>query len=163
MMGDYLGVYAIGSGATGNAGTDYSDPQQQASMLESVRQMVEMYKNETYILFWVFGNENNFGVADNAPKKPAAYYQIVHKTAELIKHLDPDHPVALCNGDLGSLDMIGRYCRDVDILGVNGYRGDFGFGDSFWRDILETFGKPVVLTEFGCPAYSMYASQDAGE
>ena len=47
--------------------------------------MVEEYKDEPYILFWVLGNENNYGNANNCREFPDAYYDFVNKAAQLIK------------------------------------------------------------------------------
>jgi hypothetical protein len=153
IMGDYLGAYTVGSGADWYAGTDYSDSGQQEKMLTSVREMVNKYKDEPYIVFWVLGNENNYGNANNSRQNPDAYYQFVNKAAQLIKSLDPNHPVAICNGDTLFLDKAAKNCPDVDIYGANAYRGDHGFGDSFWHDTADEWGKPVFISEFGCPAY----------
>ncbi|MFC1807991.1 glycoside hydrolase family 2 TIM barrel-domain containing protein, partial [Candidatus Omnitrophota bacterium] len=89
MMGDFIGAYAIGSGATWYKGTDYTDPGQRKNMLESIRTMVKEYKDEPYVLLWVLGNENNYGVANNSKVNPEAYYKFVNEAAEFIKSLDP--------------------------------------------------------------------------
>lgn len=73
LCGDLLGGYAVDSGATWTEGTDYRNPAQQDRMLESVRKMVEEYKNEPYILMWVLGNENVYGVGNNSGKDPEAF------------------------------------------------------------------------------------------
>jgi hypothetical protein len=112
-----------------------------------------MYKDEPYVLFWVLGNENNYGNANNSRQNPEAYYTFVNKVAKMIKSIDEDHPVAICNGDLLFLDKFAKLCPDVDIYGSNAYRGNHGFGNSFWHNIKETWGKPAFITEFGCPAY----------
>ncbi len=153
MMGNFLGKYAIGSGATWFQGTDYTDLQQQKNMLEAVRKMVLEYKDEPYLLMWVLGNENNYGVASNADQAPDAYFQFADKVARLIKSLDPDHPVALCNGDTLFLDIFAKDCPNIDIFAANAYRGDYGFG-SFWQEVADLTGKPALITEFGCPAFS---------
>lgn len=163
IMGDYLGAYTIGSGADWYAGTDYSNPEQQERMLASVREMVEGYKDEPYIVFWVLGNENNYGNANNSRENPDAYYSFLNKAAQLIKSLDPNHPVALCNGDLLFLDKAAKNCPDVDIYGANAYRGNHGFGDSFWRDVADEWGKPVFISEYGCPAYHHIKSPEEAE
>ncbi len=162
-MGDYLGGYAVGSGASWYEGTDYSNPKHQQNMLESVKQMVEEYKDEPYVVMWVLGNENNYGVANNSPQNTTAYYQFVNKAAKLIKSLDPDHPVAICNGDTLFLDAFVKNCPDIDIYGANAYRGDHGFGDSFWQDLAEIWGKPVFISEYGCPAYHHRRSREESE
>ncbi len=141
IMGDYLGAYTIGSGADWYAGTDYSDPKQQAKMLRFRAGDGGEYKDEPYIVYWVLGNENNYGNANNSRQNPDAYYQFLNRAAQLIKSLDTNHPVALCNGDLLFLDKAAKWCPDVDIYGANAYRGDHGFGDSFWHDIADEWGN----------------------
>ena len=153
MMGDFLGAYTIGSDAEWSAGTDYRDKGQQEKMLASVRQMVEEYRDEPYILSWILGNENNYGNANNSREFPDVYYAFLNKAAKLIKSLDPNHPVALANGDLLFIDKAAKLCPDVDIFGANAYRGLHGMGDSFWQDVADEWGKPVLISEFGCPAY----------
>lgn len=163
VMGDYLGAYTMGSGAEWNAGTDYSDPAQQQQMMASVRSMVETYKDEPYIVFWVLGNENNYANANNAHRNPEAYYSFLNKVALMIKSIDPDHPVAICNGDLLFLDQAAKHAPDIDIYGANAYRGLHGFGNSLWQDAAEFWGKPVFITEYGCPAYHHRRSREEAE
>ena len=153
LMGDFLGAYTVGSGADWYAGTDYTDAGQQEKMMASVREMVAAYKDEPYVILWVLGNENNYGNANNSRQKQDAYYTFVNKVALLIKSLDPTRPVALCNGDLLFLDKVAKFCPDVDIYGANACRGRHGFGNSFWLNVAEVWGKPVFVSEFGCPAY----------
>ena len=163
IMGDFLGAYTIGSEAEWNAGTDYRNLDQQKKMLESVRQMVEEYKDEPYILFWVLGNENNYGNANNSREVPDVYYAFLNKAAKLIKSIDSNHPVALSNGDLLFIDKAAKLCPDVDIFGANSYRGYHGVGDSFSRDVKDEWGKPILISEFGCPAYHRHRSQEEAE
>jgi len=153
IMGDLLGAYTVGSGASWYEGTDYEDPEHRKNMLASVREMVEQFKDEEYVLFWMLGNENNYGVANNAKIKPDSYYKFVNEAAKMIKSIDRDHPVALCNGDLLFLDRFSKFCPDVDIYGSNAYRGEYGFGKSFWGNIRKVCDKPVIITEYGCPSY----------
>jgi beta-glucuronidase len=163
VMGDYIGAYTVGSGAEWYKGTDYSDPGQQEKMLASIRGMVEEYKDEPYVLFWVLGNENNYGNANNSKANPEAYYQFLNRAAKLIKSIDKNRPVALCNGDLLFLDKAAKNCPDIDIYGANAYRGGHGFGDSFWKDLADEWGKPVFITEFGCPSYHHRKSEQEAE
>ncbi|MDE2028798.1 MAG: hypothetical protein KGJ11_09695, partial [Candidatus Omnitrophica bacterium] len=151
-MSNFLGKYAIGSGASWSQGTDYSNPIQQQNMLNYVRQMVMEFKDEPYILMWILGNENNYGVASNANKNPDAYYKFVNKVAKMIKSIDPNHPVAICNGDTLFLDKFAKYDKDVDAFGANVYRGDYGFG-SFWDEVAQLSGKPAFITEYGAPGF----------
>jgi len=163
LMGDFLGMYAIGSGAGWYEGTDYTNELHKQNMISSVKDMVEKFKNEEYVLMWVLGNENNYGVVGDetkpglgcrAKEQPEAYYKFVNEVAKIVKSLDPyKRPVAICNGDLLYLDYIAKYCPDVDVIGVNAYRGEF-FGTSFWRNIKRLTNKPVLITEYGCPSYA---------
>ena len=151
-MSNFLGKYAIGSGASWSEGTDYENPVHQKKMMDYVREMVMEFKDEPFILMWILGNENNYGVASNADKKPVAYYKFVNEVAKMIKSIDPNHPVAICNGDTLFLDKFGKYAPDVDAFGANVYRGDYGFG-SFWEYVAELAGKPAFITEYGAPAW----------
>ena len=152
IVGDFLGAYAIGSGASWHEGTDYSNPEQQKNMLENVKAMVNEFKDEPWVLFWLLGNENNYGVANNAKKNPRAYYKFVNEAARLVHELDPTRPVALCNGDVLFLDIFAEEAPEVDIFGVNAYRGKEGFVN-LWQDIREETGRAALITEYGCGAY----------
>ncbi len=162
IMGDYLGKYTIGSGATWFEGTDYENPEHRKRMLESVKKMVMEFKDEPYILLWLLGNENNYGVACNADKKPAAYYQFVNEVAQWIKSVDKNHPIAIANGDTLFLDIFAKYAPDVDIFAANVYRGDFGFS-SFWEQVFDATGKPAFITEYGAPAYAKHLTLEEVE
>lgn len=162
ILGDFLGKYTHGSGAAWADGTDYENPQHRQNMMDSVRKMVMEHKDESYMLFWLLGNENNYGVASNADKKPEAYYKFVNEVALMIKEIDPNHPVALCNGDTLYLDIFAKNAPDVDIYGGNVYRGDYGFG-SFWDQVLSATDKPGFITEYGAPAYTPHATIEEGE
>ncbi|MBF0522144.1 MAG: tetratricopeptide repeat protein [Candidatus Omnitrophica bacterium] len=153
VMGDYLGKYTIGSGASWSEGTDYENPEHRKKMMESVQKMVMEFKDEPYILLWVLGNENNYGVACNADKKPEAYFKFANEVAKWIKSVDPNHPVAVNNGDTLYLDIFAKNCPDVDIFSANVYRGDYGFG-SFWEQVMDASGKPAMISEYGCPSYA---------
>lgn len=162
IMGDYLGKYALGSGASWYPGTDYENPQHRQAMLESVKKMVMEFKDEPYILMWILGNENNYGVANNADSKPKAYFQFVNEVAGWIKSVDKNHPVALCNGDTLFLDLFAEHAPQVDVFAANVYRGDYGFG-SFWEQVFDATGKPAFITEYGAPAYAKHLTIEEAE
>jgi len=162
IMGDFLGKYAIGSGAPWNPGTDYNNEEHRKKMLESVKSMVMEHKDEPYVLFWLLGNENVYGYACNADKQPDAFFKFVNEAAKLIKSIDPEHPVAVCNGDVIFLDSFSRNAPDVDIFGTNAYRGDYGFG-MIWQQVKEEADRPAFITEYGCPAFAGGRSVEDGE
>ncbi|HRZ14700.1 MAG TPA: glycoside hydrolase family 2 TIM barrel-domain containing protein [Candidatus Omnitrophota bacterium] len=162
IMGDFLGKYTLGSGAKWDPGTDYTDEEHRKNMLESVKSMVNEYKDEPYILFWLLGNENVYGYACNANKEPEAFFRFASEAAREIKAIDPEHPVGLCNGDIVFLDKFGKNAPDIDIFGANAYRGNYGFG-FLWRQVKEEADRPAFITEFGCSAYAKGKSDDVGE
>ena len=162
IMGDFLGKYALGSGAPWNPGTDYNNEEHKKNMMESVTNMVMEFKDEPYILFWLLGNENVYGYACNADKGPEAFFKFANEVAAQIKALDPNHPVAIGNGDVLFLDKFARNAPEIDIFGANAYRGDYGFG-FLWRQVKEELDRPAFITEFGCPAYAQGKSPDEGE
>jgi hypothetical protein len=162
IMGDFFGKYALGSGAPWNPGTDYNNEEHKKNMLDSVLKMVKEYKDEPFILFWLLGNENVYGYACNADKEPDAFYKFANEAAKAIKEIDPEHPVAICNGDVLFLDKFGKDAPDIDIFGTNAYRGDYGFG-LLWQQVKESADRPVFITEYGCPAYAEGKTLDEAE
>ncbi len=163
LLGDFLGKYALGSGATWEKGTDYDDPAQKKNMLESVKKMVEEFKDEPYVLIWILGNENVYGLGCNADKKPESFFKFANEAARLIKQLDPyKRPVAIASGDVLYLDIFAKYCPDIDIFGTNAYRGRYGFL-GFWDDVKRVADKPAMITEYGAPSYYKGYTQDEAE
>lgn len=162
ILGDYVGKYTLGSGATWFEGTDYENPEHKKNMLESVKKMVMEHKDEPYVLMWLLGNENNYGVASNADKKPEAFFKFMDEVAVWIKSVDKNHPVAVSNGDTLYLDIFSKVCPHVDIFAANVYRGDYGFG-LFWEQVLDASGKPAFIAEYGCPAFASHLTLEEAE
>ncbi|HRF17385.1 MAG TPA: glycosyl hydrolase, partial [Chitinophagaceae bacterium] len=88
-------------------------------------------------------------------------YKLFNDAVKEMKAIDNNHPMAICNGDLLFLDIIAKECTDIDILGINTYRG-LTFTDLYDR-VKKEFGKPVVLTEFGSDAYNTKANSEDQE
>jgi len=147
----------------------YGEKDFQERITNEVLKMVKAYKDEPGVLFWVLGNENNYSCLgrinpwsneeiDREPdpqKKNALrlkiYYSFVNELAHKIHKLDPDHPVALGNGELSGLESAKENCPDVDLVACIIYRGKT-FGNLF-RSLRMTFDKPIVIAEFGADAY----------
>jgi hypothetical protein len=176
ILGDMLGMYAAGSGADWYKGTDYTNEEHKKNMRESVRKMVEEYKDEPYVLMWMLGNESNYGfpgdpdpksnntgLGSNAKAQPEAHYSFVNEVAGMIKEIDPTRLVGFSNGEVVTIDILAQHSHNIDVFGVNAYRGTSGFGRSFWEDIQKHMDKPVLLTEYGCPAYFAGKDQDFAE
>lgn len=170
MMGDFVGMYTVGSGAKWEEGTNYLDKTQRQRMFEGVKTMVREFKDEPYLLLWVLGNENNYGGVHgivggvgNAGQYPQEYYGFINELATWIHREDPNHPVAIGNGDALFLDLVARHAAAIDIFGFNAYRGWHGFGRSVFEEIQRTLDKPVLVTEYGCPAYQKGQPRERAE
>jgi len=161
IMGNYLGAYTRGSGAVWDAGTDYSDPKQREAMKENVRKMVMENKDEPYVLMWLLGNENDVGGSDanstktntNAVADPETYAKFVNEVALMIKSIDKNHPVGVCNATVRFLPYYKQFSPDLDFIGFNQYTGPYGFG-TLWNRMKVTLDKPVLITEYGCDSYN---------
>lgn len=169
IMGNFLGSWTIGSGASWEQGTDYTNPQHRENIKKSVRAMVLDNKDESYVLMWLLGNENNIASWSrcNAQSQSLAYATLVGELAEMIHKLDPEHPVAVCEGDdygwgtdiFTTLKYYPKYAPGVDIIAYNSYRGKDGFGD-LWAKSKNIFDRPVFISEFGIFAYNTKIGED---
>ncbi len=170
LMGDVARMSTIGSGPRWAQGTDYLDQRQRRRMLNSVKRMVSEYKDEPYVLMWVLGDQDHNGGgrgigggAGNAAAHPHEYYRLINELAEWIHAADPNHPVVLGNGDLLFLDVIAQEAPAIDVLGASASPGWEGVGRSFFEDIRQWLDRPVLMTEYGCPAYQIDTRPDAAE
>jgi hypothetical protein len=86
------------------------------------------------------------------------YYSFVNDLAREIKKIDPNHPVALGNGELIGLDLASNVCPDIDLVACIIYRGKT-FGNLF-NSLKATFDKPILLSEFGSDAYDAFLKKE---
>jgi len=172
MLNHSFGRYGLTLGGEWVGNTEYSDPEAQDLLLAEVKQLAEQFKNTPGLLLYLLGNENNYGlfwggaetedipVADRKSTQRARHlYKLFNEAALAMKAIDPGRPIAICNGDLMFLGMIAEECQDVDILGINVYRG-ISFTDLFDR-VNNEYGKPVLLTEFGSDALNAITMEEA--
>ncbi len=155
-MGDFFGAYRVGSGVDANHKTEYTDPAQVTRMLASVQQMVTDFKDESFLLMYVLGNENNYDTLTftNAISSPTVFASAVGQAVALIKSQDANHPVAICLGDYPQtiIDALKALPsgQQPDILGSNVYRNPAFEG--FFSDAANPttgWDKPVMFTEYG--------------
>jgi len=142
---------------------DYSDEHFRSLVKEEIAELLTQYKDIPGFLMWLLGNENNYGLywksneIEDLPKEQqgdarAAYlYSLFGELTDQIHAADPNHPVAIANGDLGFAEVIKEECPNIDVLGSNVYRGASS-GDIFERTAKE-LGKPFMYTEFGSDAF----------
>ena len=171
MLNHSFGRYGLTVNGAWVAKTDYSDPNAQAVLLKEITDVVNEYKNTPGLLMYLLGNENNYGLVwkgaetEDLPINEDDYsvaakylYQMFNKAAVAMKEMDRSHPVAICNGDLGFLDIVAKECKDVDIYGTNMYRGK-SFGDAFKR-VKKELNMPIMFTEFGADAFNAVTNEE---
>lgn len=154
--------------------TDYGAPLVRQLLLSEAKALATLYRQTPGLLMYLLGNENNYGLfwqgaaTENMPNatqsataQAAHLYTLFNEAAAAMKAIDRNHPVAICNGDLQFLDIIAKECKDVDVLGVNVYRG-ISFGDLFQR-VKEVYNKPLMLTEFGADAFNAVTGKEDQE
>lgn len=167
-----FGRYGLTVDGVWHANTDYEDPKVARTLLEDAMGMIKEYNGTPGLLMYMLGNENNYGLfwkgaeAENLPmedrsstKQAHALYKIMNDAAIAMKKANATAPIAICNGDLLFIDIIAKECTDVDLLGVNVYRGP-SFGDLFDRVKAEC-GRPVSFSEFGSDAYNARTNNEA--
>jgi hypothetical protein len=86
------------------------------------------------------------------------YYSFINELTSQIHKIDPNHPVALGNGELVGLDVARQFCPDVDLISCIIYRGKT-FGNLF-KSLKATFDKPILFSEFGADAYDAYLKKE---
>ncbi|MFO7723613.1 MAG: glycosidase [Bacteroidales bacterium] len=171
MLNHSFGRYGLTIDGAWISNTEYSDPRVIELLLKEVKALADEYKGTPGLLLYLLGNENNYGLfwegaetedipmADRkSTQKARPLYKLFNDAAIAMKTIDQAHPVALCNGDLLFLDIIAEECKDVDIFGVNVYRG-VSFTDLFDR-VKKEYGKPVLLTEFGADAFNALTNEE---
>ncbi|MBU1869512.1 MAG: glycosidase, partial [Candidatus Omnitrophica bacterium] len=154
----------------------YGDKPFQERVKKEVIDMVNNFKDEPGVLLWILGNENNYScfgrvnpwTSDEVEKEPdprkqnamraKLYYSFVNDLAKEIKKQDPDHPVALGNGELVGLEFAKENCPDIDAVACIIYRGKT-FGNLF-KSLKMTFDKPLIISEFGADCYDAYLGKE---
>jgi hypothetical protein len=171
MLNHTFGRYGLTIDGVWVSTTEYSDAKTRSLLLKEVKEMVSEYKDTKGLLLFMLGNENNYGLfwdgadTENIPvedrkstHRAEAMYKLFNEAVVEMKSIDQSHPMSICNGDLLFLDLIAKECPDVDILGINAYRG-ISFGDMFER-VKKEYGKPMMFSEFGTDAFNAIANEE---
>ena len=169
MLNHSFGRYGLTINGAWTPVTIYDDPTTKDQLVTDMKDLVEGYKDTPGLLLYLLGNENNYGLfwagaeTEDFPddegrinfigeSRGRPMYRLMNEVSKMIKEMDPSHPVAICNGDVLFIDIIAEECKDVDIYGVNSYRGA-SFTDMF--DVVkEKLNKPIMFTEFGADAFN---------
>ncbi len=175
LLNHQFGRYGLTIDGVWTPVTDYSDARTQEILVSEMIQLVKDYKDTPGILMYMMGNENNYGLfwqgaetedfPEGEEQKKAVgerrgrpMYKLMNEVAIKMKALDPNHPVAICNGDVLFIDIIAEECKDVDVYGANTYRGE-SFGD-FFQVVKDKLNMPVMFTEFGADAYNALTDKE---
>jgi beta-galactosidase len=145
--------------------TDYSDPVTREHLKAEVAEIVEKYKGVPGVIMVALGNESNYGLEwsadfeiENLPEgeqhkeKARFLYSLYYELIKEGKEIDPDRLFSIVNGDLQYMDLIKEYVTNLDVLGVNAYRG-ISFTD-LWKRADEELDLPVLFFEFGADAFN---------
>lgn len=171
MVNDLFGRYGVTVDGRWQMPTDYSDPATRRTLLAQAKKTFETYKDVRGVLMYMLGNESNYGLewtsaaienlpgGEQADFKAKALYSLFEEAFQIGKKIDPNHPMGLVNGDLQYMRVMKDLVPDLDILGVNTYRGGQSF-DGFYQSIAKDLDKPFVYTEFGADAYNVATEQE---
>ena len=177
---DNYGVYTLINPLVGRYGTtvdgvlvpdtNYADPRTREVLIEDTLAVAESYKNTRGLLGYMLGNEANYGLSWDSfeiqalPKeerqtaKARALYSLYGAIIDQIHATDPNHPVAICNGDVQYIDVIAEEAPNVDIFATNVYRGRSA--RDLFEVIEEKLNVPMFFSEFGADAYDAKAGRE---
>jgi len=163
MVNHLVGRYGFIVNGSFRGSTDYADPDTRKAIKESVAASIKRFKDTPGVLLWLLGNENNYGLSwtsseiedlpdgDSDVARASHLYSLYAELIDIVHKLDANHPVAIANGDVQYIDVMARYCKELDIFGTNVYRGK-SVRDMF-EVVRDKLGIPVMFTEFGADAY----------
>jgi len=159
-----MGRYGFTMNGVWTNPTNYADDAQRAYLKNEIMELIEAYRDTPGLLFWLLGNENNYGLywssaeiedlpLDNQNDARAKFlYSLYGEIIDGIHERDDKHPVAIANGDLQFIDLIAKHAPNLDIMGSNVYRGPRS--GKLFEEVEEKLGVPFVYTEFGSDAYN---------
>jgi hypothetical protein len=164
-----MGRYGANINGVWTPVTNYSDPVTRAHLKAEVAEVVKRYKNVAGVLMIALGNESNYGLEwsasfeiENLPEgeqhkeKARSLYSLYYEVIKEGKAIDADRLFSIVNGDLQYIDLIKEYVTNLDVLGVNAYRG-ISFETptaSLWKDVDKKLDLPVLFFEFGADAFN---------
>ena len=123
---------------------DFHNAAKVAEQLQMCREVVQKYKNHPALLMWAFGNES---AGDG---KDVEVYKAINDIAAMSHQEDPNHPAMTVMAEIGAdkIENIGRYCPNIDIVGVNTYAPGASLAERYNKSGVQ---KPYIVTEFGPP------------
>ena len=171
VVNDLFGRYGIMLDGRWYAKTNYADLRAREAILKALRKNISRYVNVPGVLFYLLGNENNYGLEwdsnaiENLPvgqrlEVRAGYlYSLFEEGINIVKEIDPTKPVGIVNGDIQYMNIIKALTPSLDLLGVNTYRGDSA-QELFYEGVASSLNVPIVFTEFGADAYNVVEERE---
>jgi len=166
-----LGRYGLTIDGAWVPTTDYSSEKVRNILMSEMETLVDEFQNTPGMLFWLLGNENNYGLTwqsaetealpegERNAAKARYLYSLFDEIAVMIKSKDKNRVVAVANGDVQYIDIIAEELKNIDIMGSNVYRG-ISARDAF-QVVNDKLGIPYMFTEFGSDAFNaVTASED---
>ncbi len=173
MVNHLMGRYGYNVDGKWHVWTKYDDPRTREVLINDFVEMVEKFKDVEGVIAFALGNESNYGLEwssfeiENLPEgeryqeKATHLYTLFNEAMRQAKMVDSTHPYLIVNGDIQYLDIIKEKCTDMDILGVNSYRG-VSFTD-MWQRVHDEADLPILLTEFGSDAFNALTHKEEQE
>jgi hypothetical protein len=122
---------------------------------------IKKFKHHPAILFWELGNEYNYH-PEWFEGDLANWYKALNNTAQKIKAIDQNHPVATAHGEIPTNEVL-QNNPNIDIWGVNVYRWDQP--GSLITEWVERSELPLYFSEAGADSFMAAPKDDyrAGE
>ena len=116
---------------------------------------IKTYKDHPVILLWELGNEYNYH-PEWFEGDIAKWYTALNNTAQKIKDIDQNHPVATAHGEIPTPEVL-KSNPNIDVWGVNVYRWDQP--GSLITEWEERSDLPLYFSEAGADSF-MAAPKD---
>lgn len=164
IVNDLMGRYGVSVNGRWYPNTDYSMPETRELLLAQARETVEKFKDTPGVLFFIFGNENNYGlqwksdaiedlpVGERQQERARFLYSLFGEVTAASKEIT-DLPIGIVNGDTQYLTIIAEEASNIDIFGLNVYRGPRNEPIMF-QSVATALDKPILYTEFGSDAFN---------
>lgn len=148
---DSLGLYVAVTLNLGRPfqGADYLDSAFLEKQRHQVDSIVNTYKSEPALLFWIVGNEMHLEL-DWAPE----VWKEINSLSKRIHKLDPDHLTTtnIAGFERKHLFQAKYYCDDIDFLSFNAHHRNYVLQRET-RNVLWGWEGAYLITEWTGPVY----------
>ena len=126
---------------------DYlEDDYSKEATLERIKDYVAAHKNHPALLAWNIGNEVIIYGKKEREEERVEFAKFLEEACQLVKKLDPNHPIIYAGAGLTALRYIKEYTPSLDIYGINFY-GGMPVAQKEWEVIGANI--PYIFTEYG--------------